>query len=79
MRRYLETQGFGDDVRIMMDDGEHDNPDKANIISGMQWLVEGASAGDALFFHYSGHGASVRDDDGDEADGKDECLCPVDL
>merc|ERR1712039_772793 len=28
--------------------------------------------------HYSGHGASVRDDDGDEPDGKDECLCPVD-
>lgn len=79
MRRYLETQGFSDDVRILMDDGEHDNPDKANIVAGMQWLVEGASAGDSLFFHYSGHGASVKDDDGDEADGKDECLCPVDL
>lgn len=44
----------------------------------MQWLVEGAGPGDSLFFHYSGHGASVRDDDGDEPDNKDECLCPVD-
>lgn len=79
MRRYLEGKGFSDDVRILMDDGEHENPDKANIVSGMQWLVEGAAAGDSLFFHYSGHGASVKDDDGDEADGKDECLCPVDL
>lgn len=28
-----------------------------------------------LYFYYSGHGASVADDNGDEADGKDECFC----
>ncbi|KAK4378590.1 hypothetical protein RND71_000452 [Anisodus tanguticus] len=28
--------------------------------------------------HYSGHGARVRDRDGDEIDGHDESLCPVD-
>lgn len=80
MRRYLVKQGYSeDDMKIMMDDGEHENPDKAGIIAGFQWLVEDAGPGDSLFFHYSGHGASVRDDDGDEADGKDEALCPVDL
>ena len=30
--------------------------------------------------HYSGHGSNVPDDDnGDEADGRDEILCPTDL
>ena len=30
------------------------------------------------YFHYSGHGTYMTDDDGDEADHKDEALCPVD-
>ena len=30
------------------------------------------------WFHFSGHGGQVRDWDGDESDGKDECLIPVD-
>jgi hypothetical protein len=29
--------------------------------------------------HYSGHGANVPDDNGDEADNRDEILCPTDL
>src|SRR3712207_2611458 len=29
-------------------------------------------------FHFSGHGAYVADEDGDEPDGQDECLVPVD-
>jgi hypothetical protein len=29
--------------------------------------------------HYSGHGSNVPDDNGDEADGRDETLCPTDL
>lgn len=33
---------------------------------------------DLVFFHYSGHGASIRDYSGDERDGKDECLVPSD-
>merc|ERR1712217_467546 len=45
----------------------------------MKWLVDGAVAGTTLFFHYSGHGGSIADDDGDESDGKDECLFPVDF
>jgi metacaspase-1 len=42
-------------------------------------LVKGARKGDALLFHYSGHGANVPDNDGDEADRRDEILCPTDL
>jgi hypothetical protein len=80
MQRYLSTQGYEDgDMRVMLDDGEHEEPTLANMIEGFQWLVDGAQSGDSLFFHYSGHGAQMKDDDGDEDDGKDECLCPVDF
>lgn len=34
-----------------------------------------AKAGDLIVISYSGHGSSVRDLDGDEADGRDETLC----
>ena len=42
-------------------------------------LVGQAQAEDVLLLHYSGHGANVPDDDGDEADNRDEILCPTDL
>lgn len=42
-------------------------------------LVGKARAGDVVLLHYSGHGANVPDKDGDEADNRDEILCPTDL
>jgi hypothetical protein len=51
----------------------------AAIVSGLHWLVDSASAGDVLVFHYSGHGSQVPDTHGDEADGLDEIICPYDL
>ena len=43
-----------------------------------RWLVKDAKSGDCLFMHYSGHGGSMKDDNGDEADGMDETMVPVD-
>jgi uncharacterized caspase-like protein len=43
-----------------------------------RWLVQGTGEGDLVLFHFSGHGAQVPDFSGDEADGKDEVLCPWD-
>ena len=34
---------------------------------------------DSLFFHYSGHGGQTKDLDGDEGDGYDETIYPVDF
>jgi len=34
-------------------------PTKANILSGLEWLVDGARPGDWLLFHYSGHGVAT--------------------
>jgi hypothetical protein len=42
-------------------------------------LVAGAARGDSVAIQYSGHGSYVPDEDGDEPDGTDECLCPCDI
>ena len=51
---------------------------KANIYSGVAWLAQNVAAGDLAVFYYSGHGASFDDDSGDEADQREEFLCPHD-
>jgi hypothetical protein len=45
----------------------------------MRWLVQGAQPNDSLFFHFSGHGGQTEDLDGDEDDGLDETIYPVDF
>lgn len=45
----------------------------------MSWLVQGCQPGDSLVFHYSGHGSQQRNYTGDEIDGYDETLCPLDF
>jgi hypothetical protein len=42
-------------------------------------IVGKARSGDTVVIQYSGHGSFVPDDDGDEPDGTDECLCPYDI
>ena len=37
-----------------------------------------AKPNDSLFLHYSGHGGQQWDENGDEEDGMDEYICPVD-
>ncbi|WMV12586.1 hypothetical protein MTR67_005971 [Solanum verrucosum] len=82
MRYFLvEKLGFPIASVIVLTEDEKDPykyPTKANIRSALRWLVHGCRSGDSLVFHYSGHGARVRDRDGDEIDGHDESLCPVD-
>lgn len=53
-------------------------PSRANILAGLEWLIAGSAAGDRHLFHYSGHGTQVADADGDEPDGLDEALAPLD-
>ena len=47
--------------------------------SAIKKLITGAKKGDVLLLHYSGHGSNVPDDNGDEADHRDEILCPTNL
>lgn len=52
---------------------------KKAIESGIRRLVRSGRRGDVLLCHFSGHGSNVPDNDGDEADQRDEILCPTDL
>ncbi len=52
---------------------------KAAMQQGLAALVASGKPGDVLYAHYSGHGSNVKDTNGDEADGRDEILCPHDL
>ena len=52
---------------------------KKAMETGIKRLVASGQNGDTLVLHYSGHGANVPDADGDEADERDEILCPTDL
>ena len=55
-------------------------PTRANIERVLTETVQAAWEGKFanVLVHYSGHGAQVQDYGGDEADGKDETLIPVD-
>lgn len=83
MSRFL-IERFGytyNDMVILSDDQSQYNkmPTTQNIIRSMQWLVAGAQPNDSLVFHYSGHGGLTKDLDGDEDDGYDEVIYPLDF
>ncbi|KAI5289602.1 Ca(2+)-dependent cysteine protease [Ascosphaera aggregata] len=78
------NQNYGyarEDMVLLTDDQQHpmSQPTKANIIRAMHWLVKDAQPNDSLFFHFSGHGGQTPDLDGDEDDGYDEVIYPVDF
>jgi hypothetical protein len=53
-------------------------PTKANILAALRWLVKDAKEGDTLYLHYSGHGNRTKDHTGDEENGLDETIVPLD-
>ncbi|KAM0787949.1 hypothetical protein ACM66B_006153 [Microbotryomycetes sp. NB124-2] len=78
MQRYQYKR---EDMVMLLDQpnlGPMEQPTRANITRAMQWLVADAQPNDSLFFHYSGHGGQAKDLDGDEEDGYDETILPVD-
>lgn len=82
MSRYL-SENFGyarEDMVTLTDDQQNpvSIPTKENIIRAMRWLVNDVRPNDSLFFHYSGHGGQTRDLSGDEEDGNDEVIYPLD-
>lgn len=66
-----------DNIKVLTEE-DSISPTKTNIIEQIVWLTKEAKQGDTLFFFYSGHGSYVRDESGDELDGKDEVLVPLD-
>ncbi|MBX9695262.1 MAG: caspase family protein [Cyanobacteria bacterium] len=76
----VEDYGFKDDgthIRVLL----NRQATKQNIVSAIrqQLIANAKKSPDAIFvFQYSGHGSQVPDRDGDEPDGLDETICPVD-
>lgn len=52
---------------------------KVAIVEAIKKLVRDTGPSDIAVITYSGHGTWVPDLDGDEADGRDEALCPWDI
>uniref|UniRef100_A0ACD5YF21 Uncharacterized protein n=1 Tax=Avena sativa TaxID=4498 RepID=A0ACD5YF21_AVESA len=81
---YLLRQRFGfpsDCILVLTQEDKDPNriPTKDNLRLAMRWLVEGCTSGDSLVFHFSGHGMQKLDNNGDEMDGYDEAICPLDF
>jgi hypothetical protein len=50
-----------------------------NIRAAITSTIAQGKRGDVIVIQYSGHGSYVPDENGDEPDGTDECLCPYDI
>lgn len=82
MKKFLlNTMGFPNASIIVLTEEDLDtsrSPTRRNIEMALRWLVEGCQSGESLVFYYSGHASRAVDLSGDEMDGYDELLCPVD-
>jgi len=72
----VEFYGFSKKDITVLTDGA---ATKKAMEAGIKALVRDSKKGDVALLHYSGHGSNVPDDNDDEADGRDEILCPTDL
>lgn len=63
----------------LRDDNPSMPPTKVNILGALKHLISQSANLTEIWFHYSGHGSRVRDVNGDEADGLDEVIVPLDF
>uniref|UniRef100_A0A6N2MXA2 Peptidase C14 caspase domain-containing protein n=1 Tax=Salix viminalis TaxID=40686 RepID=A0A6N2MXA2_SALVM len=76
--RELLINNFGfkeESIKVLTEQGTT----REKIVESMEWLVKDCQAGDSLVFYFSGHGIRKLDFEGDERDGFDENICPVDF
>ncbi len=71
----LKQKGFESDNVILL---SNEQATKNGILKAILMLKEKASKDDIVYFHFSGHGQQVKDNNGDEIDGYDEALVPFD-
>ncbi len=61
----------------LLNDETSEKPTKQNILNGLQTLLANTNSGDTAFFMFSGHGTCTADLNGDEKDGQDEIIMPI--
>jgi hypothetical protein len=76
VKQYLLKRGYLDANIKVITEKTTLKPNRATILRELLELI--ISGDSELFFQYSGHGSHVDDRNGDEADGQDECLVPLD-
>lgn len=76
----VKNFGYKPENIVMINDESQIKPTRDNILKACFELIQGQSNNDdsQFFFQYSGHGSQIRDRSGDEKDGKDEVIVPVD-
>jgi hypothetical protein len=76
--RDLLNQKYGYNNFTFLTDNNNKKPTQQNILNEFTNLLTNAAPGDSLFFLYSGHGTFSADLNGDELDGQDELIVPID-
>jgi uncharacterized caspase-like protein len=76
MRQVLLQRGWKDEeITLLLDD----EATKDRILSEVQSIADACGTGDYILIYYSGHGTNISDASGDESDGSDEAIVPVDF
>lgn len=75
LKPLLEKRGFKDIVCLT-----NEKATKREIVESLKALAERCETGDKVYFHFSGHGQPIRDDNHDEGATKkyDESIIPYD-
>ena len=78
MKELLQSQSF--DVVVHTDEDIVKRTNACDILQELNnmAIMTHQESIEHVWIHYSGHGCGVRDLNGDERDGKDECLVPSD-
>ena len=77
IKSMIKNIGFNN-INVLTDETDTP-PNKINILTELTNLLSNSNSNDLLFFSYSGHGSQVVDRNGDETDGRDEVMVPLDF
>jgi hypothetical protein len=59
----MNVHGYREqNILILVDDGRHHYPNRANIVNALLNVVASSQSGDSVYFHYSGHGGLLNAD-----------------
>jgi len=77
----IHEEGFEkENILVMMDDDRHHEPTKNLILDALERMCQISEAGDSIFFHFSGHGGTLMNEDEYDEEGiMHELLAPGDF
>jgi hypothetical protein len=81
MNNVLVNNYLYDQVTMLRDDTSNPSliPTRSNILKALNTLIAGSNNCSEIWIHYSGHGARIRDINGDEVSGYDSVIVPLDF